>query len=165
MAVLSPARSRALLALQDLRGRRDPSSFEWEVADRAIDMALSPERPESLFLVRHCLRNASSVLALSRRRARVRGMDEVPVDDTAVMAVADEAPSAFDALAWSRVYSAFVNDVAALHPHASAVLAGMEAGEPIVATAAALGVSDRLVKSLRSTIRSISGAALAAGRA
>lgn len=165
MAPISPARSRALLALQALRGRRDPSSFEWEVADRAIDLALSPRRADGPFLVRHCLRNAASVVALSRRRATARGMAGDPVDGEAAAMVPDDAPGQFEALAWAGVYAEFAARVGRVHPHAPAVLAGMEAGDDVAVTAASIGVSERLAKSLRASIRSLSGAALAAGRA
>lgn len=79
---LSPARCSAVLALQQLRSRRASGSFEFEIADYAIDLVLNDRRPESDFLVVNALKDARSVLIRQKRRLRTRGM--LPLDETAI---------------------------------------------------------------------------------
>jgi hypothetical protein len=161
-AGLSAARARAVLHLQHIRARRAPDSFGWLVADHAIDLALSPRRPEGPFLVSDCLINAASVVALSHRRSG--RLFNFEIDDD-VLGVEDERLGAFDALVWAESYAIFRTEVAILHRHGMRVLDGLEAGEEVEDTAKATSLSPRQVKTLRSRIRALAGVALIRGRA
>lgn len=60
---LSEARLSAIQTLQSIRSRYNPGSFKFDVADHAIDLALSPRRSADGFLVRKTLRDAKRILA------------------------------------------------------------------------------------------------------
>lgn len=62
------ARFRAIQKLQSIRDRHRPGSYRHDVADYAIDLALSERRKGNEFLVRNTLRDASNILRRSIRR-------------------------------------------------------------------------------------------------
>lgn len=158
------ARTRALLTLQSLRGRRDPSSIEFDVADRAISLALSSVRKETPYLVRDCLRNARSTEFRSQRRSRRGGVDFAsPAAAEADPAdfVGDERPDPFELVAWEAAYAQFTARVGRLGRHAERALVGLVENEPVEKTARETGISTRKLKSLRAEIRALSGSVLA----
>jgi hypothetical protein len=166
--LLSEARVAALSSLQGLRARYYPSTSQFDAIDRAMDLALSAGRAESRYLARDCLRNARSIDAVSRRRARAGGVDflsDAASEMDPADLVAEPGPDSFEQLAWRGIYSAFVSQVEALTPHARRVLRGLERDESVEATAAALGLSLRQVKTIRAAIRPLASAAIAAGQA
>jgi hypothetical protein len=59
-------RFRAVEQLQSIRDRYWPGSYEFEKADYAIELALSPRRSANAFLVPNTLRDAAKIL---KRRA------------------------------------------------------------------------------------------------
>ena len=55
---ISAAQWCAVQTLQGMRDRRNPNSFEFEIIDYAIDLALSPNRALNQFLIKNVLRDA-----------------------------------------------------------------------------------------------------------
>jgi hypothetical protein len=93
-------RFRAVEKLQSIRDRYRPGSYEFDKADYAIDLALSPGRPASDFLVPNTLRDAANIL---RRRAK-NGPTFVSLDAVVSMAGDDgEEDCTFHDLLASRI--------------------------------------------------------------
>ncbi len=63
VSVLEPARISAIQTLQSYRNRYNPGSFYFDVADHAIDLALSPRRKADGFLVRNAWRDSKRILS------------------------------------------------------------------------------------------------------
>lgn len=157
---LSPARCGAVLALQNLRARRAPDSFDFEIADYAIDLALSDKRPETSYLVVNVLKDARSVLTRKKRRHRARGM--LLLDETLSTAAGQELAEAMTA-----AQRPLADDVASYHSYQKLrarlgdqgylhqCLDGWLDGEELLETAQRLGISREYVKKLRGRIRSI----------
>ncbi|UYG05541.1 hypothetical protein OCT51_09330 [Halomonas sp. LR3S48] len=157
---LSPARCNAVLALQNLRARRAPGSFDFEIADYAIDLVLSDQRPETDFLVVNALKDARSVLIRKMRRHRARGM--LPIEETVNTATSQELAQAMIA-----AQRPLADNVASYHSYQQLrarlgdqgylpeCLDGWRDGEGLLETAQRLGISREYVKKLRGRIRSI----------
>jgi hypothetical protein len=168
---ISPARWRAVQTLQDIRKRRRPNSFEFEVADHAGALVLSPSRDEGGFLVVNTLKDARSVLIRRRRRDQARGMipvlgskagtdplelaPEVQRDGTYA---ADQGRGTEETVAWREVYARLAKPVAQRNRHAAACLDAWRDGADLNETAALLGISRDYVKKLRGLIRTTAAA-------
>lgn len=161
---LSEARCDALSTLQSLRDRRDTSSIEYDVADHALSLAMSPSRDDTRYLARDCLRNARSIVVRSRRRSREGGVDflsPAAAEGDPAELVAAETPDPFERALWRTTYAVFVERIRALGRDAERALAGMVEDEPVERTAREAGMSPRKLKSLRAQIRRLAGDALA----
>lgn len=165
---LSPARCSAVLALQELRSSRPPGSFEFDVADHAIDLVLSEQRPESDYLLVNAIKDSRSVLTRQKRRLRERGM--LPLDETSDTAagqelahamIAAQRPLAEDA-AWQDSYR-HLRTTLGDQGYLPECLDGWRDGEQLTETSLRLGISRDYVKKLRGRIRSNAIASFAPG--
>ncbi len=165
-AAYAPARWAAVEQLQRRCANRDPSSFEFEVADHAISLALNPNRPIDAFFARNVHRDAKSIVARRRRRVRSRfvplygrGHDNelalsADVEDGLTKdnaALCDLERSCISADAYARLRAALEKR----NRYAPACLDGWRDGQEASETAAALGISRDYVKKLRCLIREI----------
>jgi hypothetical protein len=75
--LLSAARISAIQTLQKIRSRFNPGSFNFDVADHAIDLALSPRRNADGFLVRNTLRDSKRILC----RQKAKGPTMLSLDE------------------------------------------------------------------------------------
>ena len=74
---LEAARASAIETLQKIRSRYSPGSFYFDVADHAIDLALSPRRNADGFLVRNTLRDSKRILSRQNKNGpTVLSLDE-----------------------------------------------------------------------------------------
>jgi hypothetical protein len=67
ITVLEAARASAIETLQNIRDRFSPGSFYFDVADHAIDLALSPRRNADGFLVRNTWRDSKRILSRQKK--------------------------------------------------------------------------------------------------
>src|SRR5688572_481520 len=64
-------RFHAIRTLQKIRDRYEPGSYAFDVADRAIDLALSPRRAADNYLIKNTLRDARRILSRQRKSAPI----------------------------------------------------------------------------------------------
>lgn len=177
-AEISAARWAAVLTLQKMRDRRAPNSFEFEVADHAIDLLLNPERPEGPYLVPNALRDARSVLIRRNRRLRKRGMLPLyagPESPAALevshivesdRTVAASRPQSIETeLGWKQVFHRLHSVVSDKSARAGEILIGWRAGEDMAEAAHRLQISKHYVKKLRGDIRREASELMDLGRA
>lgn len=163
---ISAARWAAVHSLQNMRDRRDPNSFEFQVADHAIDLLLSPHRPEGPYLVKNALRDARSVLIRQKRRAQRRGMLplygdsgngdglELPRSLQSDPVVKAARPQSVETeLAWKQEFGQLLLAISRRNARAGEVLTGWRLGEEVVETANRLQISTHYAKKLRGAIR------------
>jgi hypothetical protein len=168
---ISSARWRAVQQLQDIRWRRRPNFFEFDIADYAGGLVLSPTRSEDGFLVINALKDARSVLIRRKRRDRARGMipllgsnagdnplevaPEVQRDKTYA---ASQGRGTEHTVGWREIYDQLAKLVAQRNHHAAACLDAWRNGADLNETAARLGISRDYVKKLRGLIRTTAAA-------
>jgi hypothetical protein len=71
----------AVRALQKIRDRYHPGSFEHEVADHAINLALNSRRSPTHRLLRNCLRDSRRILVRQRKSTpTLISLDEIIAD-------------------------------------------------------------------------------------
>ncbi|MBF0129428.1 MAG: hypothetical protein HQL33_05520 [Alphaproteobacteria bacterium] len=158
---VSAARWCAVSKLQNIMNRFAPGSFESEVADYAIDLALSPDRKEDRFFLRNVWRDARSICIRRKRRTAERGGAPLSIygndcDDDgvySVMELAGTVPSAETVLGWKEQRQRLRAVVDGANRYAGAVLDGWIEGDEMAETAEVLCISERYVKKLRATIR------------
>ena len=163
---ISAARWAALIALQNRRDRLPRNSFEFDVADHAIDLVLNPGRPEGPYLLHNALKDARSVRIRQLRRARARGMvpllhehsitgllDVSPAIETDCTVVGSRPQSVEVQLGWRQELEKLHASVSAGSRRAGYVLTGWLAGEDLAETARRLAISTHYVKKLRGEVR------------
>jgi len=158
---ISVARWRAVHKLQTIRNRYASGSFEFEVADHAIDLVLSPDRPDNKFLVHNAMRDARSVLIRQKRRIADRGMYHLYGDDEEISPqiqqdetyLASQPPSVEAALGWRQEFEQLRARVSNDNRHAGRVIERWLAGDEICETGKVLKISSHYVKKLRKKIR------------
>jgi hypothetical protein len=163
---VSAARWAAVLSLQNRRSRLALNSFEFDVADHAIDLVLNAGRPEGPYLLQNALKDARSVVIRQKRRTRARGM--VPLLDEragtgplevsrsieADRTVADARPRSIEVqLGWRQEFQGLHAIVSAARGRTGSVLTGWLGGEDLADTAKRLAISTHYVKKLRGEIR------------
>ncbi len=155
---LSDARARAILQLQRHRDKRDPNSLEHKAADHAIDLVLSPSRPEGPFLAHNALKDARKILTRQRRRNLDRFADGDEQLETVAATDAD-IPSASlgrspaDVAEWRQTYAVIRLDAAQHDSRAARCLDDWRDGFADADTAARLGISRSYVHVMRNTAR------------
>lgn len=163
---ISAARWAALLSLQNRRDRLPRNSFEFEIADHAIDLVLNPGRPEGTYLLHNALKDARSVRIRQLRRARARGMVPLlhehsvtgPLDISPAIeadrTVTESRPQSIEVqLGWRQEFENLNAAVSTISARAGNVLIGWLAGEDLAETAKRLAISTHYVKKLRGEIR------------
>ena len=167
MHQVSAARWAAIISLQNMRDRQPRNSFEFDVADYAIDLVLNPGRPDGPFLLQNALKDARSILIRQKRRSRARGMfallsnseetgaaEVSPLVETDRTVEQSRPQSAEVQLGWQQEYRALhTAAVTVSSGPVGRVLTGWLVGETLVETGNRLGVSSHYVKKLRGVIR------------
>lgn len=160
-----PDRWAVVEQIQRRRTHRTPGSFEFEVADHAVSLALNRNRPVDEFFARNALRDAKSVVLRRQRRQQARFVplygrgengDELALSPEIQGAMA-QGGSSFSvterAFIWGEAYAQLRAALEALNRYAAACLDAWRNGEGEQETAAALGISREYVKKLRRLIR------------
>lgn len=160
--IVSAARWAAVLKLQNIRDKKSPQSFGFEIADYAIELVLSPERSEDKYLVKNALKDARSILIRRKRRERERGMLSLTEEDNVETAFQIEndplvtsslPPSPERVLVWKQELANLSKATPVRTPRVERVLLGWRNGESIRETAFRLNCSTHYVKKLRAQIR------------
>jgi hypothetical protein len=158
---ISAARWCAVHKLQTIRDRYSSGSFEFDVADHAIDLVLSPDRPDNEFLVHNAMRDARSVLIRQKRRVADRGMHPLYGDDEEISPqvqkdqtyARSQPPSVEAVLGWRQEFEQLRARVANDNGYAGRVLDRWLVGDEVNETAQLLKISAHYVKKLRKRIR------------
>ena len=158
---ISAARWHAVSKLQKIRSHHAPGSFESDVADCAIDLALSPDRKEDNFFLRNVWRDARSICIKRKRRTAERvfvtvstdGEDDSKTPHSNPIELAGTALSIEGILGLREQIQQLYAAVSGTNRYAGAVLDGWFEGYEMAETAETLQISERYVKKLRVVIR------------
>jgi len=96
MLNFTPARTRAILDIYDLHRSWEGDRFRSEIAEHALDLALSAKRPDA-YLVRSALRNSQTTIVAKQKREYRRTI-KLPANDNGPPTEALEAQMAKDDL-------------------------------------------------------------------
>lgn len=173
---LAPGRWAVVSQFQRRCGYRDVNSFEFEIADHAISLALNPNRPFNAYFARNTWRDAKSVVLRQRRRQKARFVPlsgqteegnhhELSVEVQAALTTQDSPLADTErALVWADAYSRLRSALDQRNRYAARCLDGWRDGEEEQETAAALGISREYVKKLRRLIRDTAAEVLSNGK-
>ena len=156
----TPARSRAVRRLQDQRIRWHDDPVRREIADRAVTLSLSPNRPDT-GLARRAWRDAKK--QLERDLAREKPHPLLAADGVAAADIEDvigrdrsylanHPPSVERVLIGKEAVCDMLRDISAALGREAARVAELM-NDPVAETAAALGFSESKVKRLRAQVR------------
>jgi hypothetical protein len=161
---IEPEQWAAITQFQRCNRTRDPNSLTFAVADHAITLTLSPERPVDAFLARNAWRDARKTVLRRRRRIQMREAPSLysedglevcrEVQDTCSRSgtgVVDVQQS----IIWGEAYGQLHATLKLRNRYAAACLDAWRDGREEHETAAALGISLAYVKKLRSAIRRV----------
>lgn len=174
-AALAPARWAVVSQFQRRRDRRNVNSFEFEIADHAVSLALNPNRRFDAYFARNTWRDAKSVVLRQRRRRKARFVPlhtqteegnhlDLSVEVQAALTTEDSALTDTErTLVWTDAYSRLRNALDRRNRYAARCLDAWRDGEEEQETAAALGISRDYVKKLRRLIRETAAEVLSDG--
>ena len=172
---LAPARWAVISEFQRRRAYRNVNSFEFEITDHAISLALNPNRPFNPYFLRNAWRDAKSVVLRQRRRHRARFVPlhgqteegnhlELSVDVQAAQIIQNSGLADTErAFMWVDAYSRLRSVLHRRNRYAARCLDGWRDGEEEQETATALGISRDYVKKLRRLIRETAAEVLSDG--
>jgi hypothetical protein len=164
-AAFEPARWAVVSQFQRRYGNRDVNSFEFEIADHAISLALNSGRPFDAYFARNAWRDAKSIVLRQRRRKQARFVplyrqaeegNDLEFSGEVQDALAAQDGGSHDAehvLVWADAYSHLRDALDRRNRYAVRCLDGWRDGETEQETSAALGISRDYVKKLRRLIR------------
>lgn len=153
----TPAHWCAVQTLQAIRDRHQPGTFEFEVADHAINLVISGTRPPGPFLLRNAYRDARSVMIRRKRRDR----EFLPLDEDTCGEYRHEVHSLWYSahtcperrVIYLDAYERLKLHVSNSNKLAAPCLDCWHAGDTLDETASRLAISREYVKKLRGSIR------------
>jgi hypothetical protein len=162
MKSLSNVRSDVILRLHSLMRSTAPGEYLFEIADHAVDLALSPSRSDDVvgFLYRNVLRDSRRIL--SRRHVKMMSIDaEVgePEFEFGDHFTAEESrklcawPNPLEEIEAAEIEATLRERLGERGQENGRCLAGILEGENVEETARAVGRSPRHVKRTRSRIK------------
>lgn len=155
---ISPARWSAVLELQGIRSRLCPGSFEFDIADHAIDLVLNDNRPDGPFLVRNALKDSRSVTIRRVRRERERfALPQTEGEFSPAETLPDDHPSPETQAVWKDGYLKLSTALEGSNARAALCLRAWLKGDEMAETASQLGISREYVKKIRTGIRAVAG--------
>ncbi len=148
-------RFAVILALQKKQMRQVVGSFDYEVADKAIELALSENRNPDKFLKRNVERDAKKLVKEKLKSSKL--VDYVPLEDEENFISLEERITDNLTPEHQLIYNQFLLQIRAicrdLHASAYDVLETMISGETTLNASKIIGISESLVKKLRVQIR------------
>ncbi len=146
-------RFSAILVLQNKQKKHHQGSFLYEVYDKAIDLALNPQRQVNDFFTRNLFRDAKRTL--KRQNEAIPSFVDLSPDNSIYTeeSMAIDSYTALDALIYHDFQASINRLCPTIHPLAEQVLRGLIDDLSCNDLAKTLGVSESLVKKIRVNLR------------
>ncbi len=150
-------RYAAILALQQKQEQLDPDSYAFQVHDKAIDLALSPNRKVDEHFMDYLLSDARQILRRAGRNFPTVSIEGSLTDERSgeIAPIAVDENDPMSQMILSEDYHLLLNAATNCHEHGEAIFMSMIDGVKVVDTAKTLAISEALVKKIRSRIRSL----------
>ncbi len=151
--MLENTKVEAIERLQIKRNKLVPGTYWFEVYDKAISLALNPDRTVDDFFFRNLVRDSKRIL---KRQKKSKEKLIVPIDESntqKIESIAETGLSPLNRLVFSNYIDSIKSRCRRIHPLAEKVFDDILDAMPIKASATTLGVSESLIKKLRVTIK------------